>query len=333
MIAKKTKVLMGAGLLVTTVTAAVVSAAITDSLLRMAMDRNEPKYIARSRAKKRGKKPHAAEALLKEKAAALEACPAISEVKLKSFDGEMLTGHWYPCENARRVIVAMHGWRSPWSHDFGAIAEFWHNQGCSILFAEQRGHGNSTGEYITFGLKERFDCRDWVQWVDTHVNEEGLPIYLAGVSMGATTVLMAAGLELPAHVRGVIADCGFTSAHDIWHHVVRNNMHLNYRLRGKMVERICQKRIQCGPNSYSTLQAMQTGTTPVLFIHGTDDRLVPVTMTYQNYRACTAPKKLLIVPGADHALSYYTDPGAYEQAFVDFFAAHDGQSAAAAAAT
>ena len=50
-----------------------------------------------------------------------------------------LIGHWCPCEEPKRTIVAMHGWRSSWSHDFGLIADFWRNNHCSVLYAEQSG--------------------------------------------------------------------------------------------------------------------------------------------------------------------------------------------------
>ena len=64
---------------------------------------------------------------------------------------------------------------------------------------------------------------------------------------------------------------------------------------------------------------MKSNSVPVLFIHGTDDKLVPVEMTYKNYLACTAKRELLIVPGADHAVSCFTDPDRYFAALHDFF--------------
>lgn len=52
--------------------------------------------------------------------------------------------------------------------------------------------------------------------------------------------------------------------------------------------------------------------TPVLFIHGGDDRFVPCEMGRENYEHCAAEnKKLLIVPGAGHGLSYMIDRKAY----------------------
>ena len=76
-----------------------------------------------------------------------------------------------------------------------------------------------------------------------------------------------------------------------------------------------------GANEYSTLAALEKNRVPVLFIHGADDHFVPVEMTYENYKACTAPKRLLVVPGADHGMSYLLEPEGYQGMMVDFWTA------------
>ena len=72
-------------------------------------------------------------------------------------------------------------------------------------------------------------------------------------------------------------------------------------------------------DEYSTLDAMEVNTRPVLFIHGSDDNFVPLKMSVDNYLACKAQKDMLIVPGAGHGMSYITDSGAYERAVRRFF--------------
>ena len=46
-------------------------------------------------------------------------------------------------------------------------------------------------------------------------------------------------------------------------------------------------------------------------------------MSYQNYAACAGPKRLLVVPGADHGMSYFIDRGNYERAVRDFWREFD----------
>jgi len=294
---------------------------ITKKLVKVALERDGAKNFTQSKTMRRqitGLKN--AEAFLESLKQGEEKLRgyATERIEIESYDGLKLVGHFYACENPKRVIVAMHGWRSNWAKDFGTIVDSWHDKGCNILFAEQRGQGESEGDYMGFGMMERYDCLEWVKWIH-ETQSESLPIYLAGVSMGAATVLMASNLSLPENVRGIIADCGFTSAHDIWRHVVKNNLHLSYGVIGRIADDMCKKRIRLSTKDFSTIEAMKENKIPVLFIHGTDDHFVPIGMTYENYKACEAPKRLLVVPGADHGMSYYTNKEEYDKAIEAFW--------------
>jgi hypothetical protein len=307
------------------ISAAVASATAygtTKYFVNLAMDREKPKSAEKAGrfiSGSQGENPFQ-EA---RRAAAAKLAEKDSEtIELTSHDGITLFGHWIPQDNAKRVIIAMHGWRSSWNQDFGLIADFWEENGCSVLYAEQRGQNNSGGEYMGFGLMERYDCLDWIHWVSERCGSQ-IPIYLAGISMGATTVLMAAGLDLPPQVHGIAADCGFTSLHDIWKHVANKNLHIAYGIRGRVADELCKKKIQVGTEEYSTTTALENNQIPVMLIHGTEDHFVPIEMTYANYEACKGPKKLLIVPGADHCMSYCLEKERYENAVKDFWKQYD----------
>ena len=236
-------------------------------------------------------------------------------VTVRAFDGIPLKGHWIPAENPERIIIAMHGWRARWSRDFGMISDFWTDAGCSVLYAEQRGQNSSSDKHMGFGLTERNDCKTWAEWA----SDKGLPVYLAGISMGASTVLMACNLPLPECVRGIMADCAFTSPDNIWRHVVHDNLHLPYNLRSIVADRLCRRKTGFGSNEFSTTESLKNTRIPVLFLHGTDDNFVPVSMAYENYKACAAPKRIFVVPGADHGMSYYVDRDGYERAMRSFW--------------
>lgn len=207
---------LGSGAAVAGIAAAKIAVdALARYLVSIALDRDLPPSPKRGQARLTGSGTD--DALLermRDAAAALENA-GCETVTITAHDGVQLVGHWQTCEEPERVIIAMHGWRSTWAKDFGVVAESWHKQHCNVLYVEQRGQDGSGGDYMGFGLLERYDCLDWINWVNQagHSVYEGrrLPIYLCGVSMGATSVLMAAGLPLPANVRGIIADCGFTS--------------------------------------------------------------------------------------------------------------------------
>ena len=287
-------------------------------LMKVALDREEPKEITKSK-EKISASGDLSEIMsyVADSAERLKNKPH-KNIFITGNDGVKLVGHWYCPQNPKRVIIAMHGWRSSWCQDFGLIADFWLKNDCAVLFAEQRGQGDSGGKYMGFGLLERYDCYDWVSWVNNRINES-LPIYLGGLSMGATTVLMTSGFKLPKNVKGIIADCGFTSPHSIWQHVAKNNLHIPYGIYKSVANELCRKRINMSSDEYSTTQALQNTKIPVLFIHGTDDNFVPIEMTYENYKACASPKTLFVVPGAGHGMSYIWDKKGYETAVKNFW--------------
>lgn len=241
-------------------------------------------------------------------------------VEIRGNDGIRLVGHLHLSPHPKRTILAMHGWRTTWARDFGAVSAFWHKNNCNVLYAEQRGHGDSEGSFISFGIAERYDCLNWIKWLNSTEDIKDHPMYLCGVSMGAATVLMTTGFDLPENVRGVIADCGFTSPHNVFKHVVNKNLHFPYsNFTVKDVDRVCKKRMKLCPSSYSTTEALKKCKIPVLFVHGTSDRFVPIQMTYENYTACSAPKRMFIVPGAEHGMCYFTDKDGYEKEMLRFW--------------
>lgn len=295
----------------------VSAAAGADYVVRLAVNRNPPGAFT----KLFGGEPENELTLrLKAEREKLRNSPH-ERVSILTPDGLRLEGHWFACPDAKRVIIAVHGWRSRWYVDFGAVADFWRENGCSVLYVEQRAQGESEGKVMTFGVKERLDCRGWARWAADRCGET--PIYFAGISMGAASVLMASDLEMPASVRGIMADCGFTSPDAILGRVIRDRLRLPFVLTRGCARTIF--RLRTGVDmTYSTLDALKNAKYPVFFVHGEADSFVPAEMTRQNYAACAAEKELLLVPGADHGMSYVVRQAEYESAVLAFWKKHDG---------
>ncbi len=327
--AKQIALISSAAAIGTAVTAG-ISYMITKLLVELAVNRDIPKIL-------RASESTFAEAVsTKEEIDAFLfasenlATTKTEDVSITANDGTELIGHFYHNEKPKRILIAMHGWRSSWSRDFGLVAKFWKENGCSILFVEQRGQNGSGGEHMGFGLIERFDCIEWIRYAENRFGTS-LPIYLAGISMGASTVLMASGMDLPSCVHGIIADCGFTSPRDIWKHVVNKNLKLPYiGPREFMANEMFRKKLNMNVSEYSTIKAMESCTVPILFIHGGKDKFVPIQMTYKNYLACKSPKRLFVAPGAGHAMSYFHEKEGYERTTLDFWKDYDLLSVAAA---
>lgn len=237
-------------------------------------------------------------------------------VYIQSRDGLQLHGRWIPAENAIGTIILFHGYRSTVIADFGPAFELYHSKGLNILVPDQRSHGKSQGRFITFGVKESEDALQWIK----HHNETcgEIPLFLSGLSMGASTVMYVADQDLPDNVRGIIADCGFTSPAAILSSVYSNVIHLPAGpsvIAADIFARLFARFSLYQKDSRKTLAQNKT---PILIIHGKDDGFVPCRMSRQSYGACAGPKELLLVKGADHGVSFLTDTKLYK-ATVDRF--------------
>ena len=239
------------------------------------------------------------------------------QVSIRSFDGLKLSAYFLPAVNAVGAVIMMHGYRAYGLKDFSTSYDIYRSMGFHVLIPDQRACGESQGEYITFGIRERRDCADWAATLDQRL-EGRLPIVLHGLSLGCATVLMCTALSLPKSVRCVVADCGFTSPKAIMAKVMKQWFHLPAFPLMYIANIYTRWIAGFGIQEFSTLQAMENNRLPVLFLHGEKDDFVPIEMTRQNYAACRSPKELVTVPQAGHALSILTDKPRCTQAIQSF---------------
>ena len=239
------------------------------------------------------------------------------DVAVTSFDGLTLRGKWLPAEQPMATIILFHGYHSHHLQDFAGIYEYYHSIGLNLLLVRQRAHGESGGKYVTFGVKERLDA---LRWIEFHNRAHGMDnVFLGGMSMGASTVLFAAGEELPANVRGITADCGFSSPAEILSHIIRRDFHLPPKLVLPLME--VWARFLGGFSFYEcdSRETLSRSKTPILFIHGKADDFVPSCMSEFGFAACASEKEILLVDDAGHGRSYLYEPERLRNALTDFF--------------
>ena len=239
------------------------------------------------------------------------------DMSIQSVDGLTLRGKYYECIPGGPIELMFHGYRGNADRDLcGGVQRCFALQR-NTLIVDQRACGTSDGNIITFGLRESDDCHRWIAHLIQRFGPD-IKIIITGISMGASTVMLAAGRELPEQVVGVLADCGFTSAKDIIQEVIRQ-MKLPPKLAYSFVKLGAKLFGHFDLDEDSSLEAMKRCKVPVMFIHGEDDAFVPCDMSRRNYEACTAQKKLWTVPGAGHGLCILVDKPGYMRELREFF--------------
>ncbi len=239
-------------------------------------------------------------------------------VAIRSRDGLTLCGRYFHQRDGAPLCICFHGYRGTPTRDFAGGVALYRDAGFNLLMVEERAHCRSEGHTITFGIRERYDCLDWANYAVSRFGPD-VRIVLAGIYMGAATILMASALPLPENVRGIVADAPFTSPKAIIRKVcgdlrVPPGLALPFLRLGA--------RIFGGfdINDGDAAEAVTHSRVPILLIHGEDDRYVPCSMGRAIAAAAPDKVELHTFPGAGHGLSYLVDQPRYERIVRDFFA-------------
>ncbi len=237
-------------------------------------------------------------------------------VTIISHDGLQLIGRYYHVKEGAPLQIQFHGYKSSGYVDFCGGTKLALKLGYNVLVVDQRSHGRSEGKTITFGVQERKDC---IRWIDYALNRFGkdIKIVLGGISMGAATVLMANDLELPPNVKGIMADCPYSSPKEIICKVGRE-------LRFPLI--LLYPFIKLGARLFggfsleesSAVEAVKKAKVPILLIHGEADDFVPCEMSRAIKEAGGDGVELHTFPRATHGMSYMVDAKRYEEITIAF---------------
>ena len=240
------------------------------------------------------------------------------DVQITSFDGLVLRGRYYEYAPGAPIELMLHGYRGESERDMSGGVQRCFAIGRSALVVDQRACGRSEGNVITFGAKEHKDCLYWVEYMVKRFGPD-VKIILTGISMGAATVVMASGCDLPKNVIGVLADCGCSSAKQIIKLVIRNRIGLPPDLAYPFVRLGARLFGSFDPDTASPVDYIKNTKVPVIFYHGDADDFVPSYMSQDMFDACPSRKELVIIPGAAHGLAFPKDPETYLRTLDAFF--------------
>lgn len=238
------------------------------------------------------------------------------EISITSHDGKKLFGRYYHVSDDAPVQILMHGYKSSSILDFCGGVKLAMNMGQNVLAVDQRSHGKSEGSAITFGIEERRDCLSWITYISERFGCD-VPIILCGISMGAATILMATDQNLPHNVKGIIADCPYSSPKEIIMKV-SGELHFPPKLIYPFIRLGAFLFGHFHLEETDAVRAVKQAKIPILLFHGDDDRFVPCEMSQKIANACASPVTLEIIPGAGHGLCYMVDPKQYEEATIRF---------------
>ena len=238
-----------------------------------------------------------------------------SDKYIESYDKLQL--HSYVVnQNSNKWAIVVHGYGGS-GKLMSDKSKYFYDMGYNVLIPDLRGHGKSEGDYIGMGWKDRLDIISWINFIiKENPNAE---IVLHGTSMGAATVLMTSGENLPSNVKAIVADCAYTSAWDEFSYQLETYLKVPSYYILNVTNMVTKLKAGYSLKEASALESVKKATVPILFIHGDKDKFVPYSMMDKLYDATISPKEKLTIEGGEHANSDLVSPFLYWLTVEDFF--------------
>ena len=229
----------------------------------------------------------------------LQMIHALRDTFLTTATGERMHGFTVN-RGCQRTAIVIHGWRDC-AIKFLWLARIYERElGYNIVMPELHGCGESEGDAIQMGWKDRCDVMEWLKAFQTDT------MVVHGVSMGAATTMMLSGEQMPTEIKDLrfVEDCGYTSVWDEFAGQLKDQFGLPAFPLMHTTSMLCKLRYGWSFGEASALEQVKRCRYPMLFIHGGSDTFVPTEMVYPLYEAHQGKKALWIAPNSEHAESY-----------------------------
>lgn len=224
----------------------------------------------------------------------------VKGLKIKSFNKTILFAEWFINTNSEKWVIILHGYGASGRLMY-YVARRFYKKGYNVLLPDLRGHGISGGNYVGMGWHDRLDIIKWIKEI-VKIDKKA-KIVLYGVSMGASTMLMASGEKLPKNVKCIISDCAFTSAYEVLKHQLKKSKKVPVFPFLYIMNILCKIKNGYSLKQASTIKQIKKNKLPIFFIHGAIDDFVPTYMVFDLYKVANCEKELMIVNNAGHTVS------------------------------
>jgi fermentation-respiration switch protein FrsA (DUF1100 family) len=238
------------------------------------------------------------------------------DVELTTKDKAVLKGWWFRSGFTGNCVIVLHGIGDSKGGSSG-FAPMFLSGGYSVLAPDSRAHGESGGEFVTYGLLERHDVIAWADWMRAQGcrNVDGL-----GESLGASILIQAAAVK-PVF-NAIVAECPFADLQAMARYRVQKMAGGNAFVAGLVVDTgmlYADVFDHLDFRQVSPLASMRSSITPVLLIHGLADWRTPAEQSRELFAARPLGTRLWLVPGAGHTEASVVAPAEFRRRVLEWF--------------
>lgn len=247
----------------------------------------------------------------------------VQKIQLRDSRNRVVSCRFYPSEKAKRIIIAMHDYKSSCKKDFAAVYSFLRDSSCGIFCFDMPSHGESDGDFFTFGIQERHTCMHIIKFVCENLAGD-TPVYLYGMGAGGSAALMTSGMNLPSSVHGIIADSAYSHPFKYIRHNLKRCMgEKKGTQEAEKLDKFLMEKYDLSMHDYTVSEAFKSNSRPVLFLHGKNDKEVPFKYAAENFENCCSEKELNVFENSSHLTASFDEKEKYCGFLSEFFSKYD----------
>lgn len=220
------------------------------------------------------------------------------KIEVKTADSLTLRGYWIhrPGENGKSAVILLHGIGGCKEHWLPTAAWLW-EEGYETVLLDGRAHGESEGQYCTYGYFEKHDVQAITDFVVQR--KKGEPVGVWGNSLGGAIALQALAIE-PRLQFGIIQST-FSDFRTIVYDYQRQRLKIPWRWFADDGIARASEMARFEPDSIRPAEAARHIRQPILLAHGSaDNRISPEYGRQIFANLASTEKELHIIPGAGH---------------------------------
>jgi fermentation-respiration switch protein FrsA (DUF1100 family) len=197
------------------------------------------------------------------------------------------------------------------------IARRLHDAGYHVFLYDSRRHGDSGGQFCTYGFYEKHDTSTMISYLESRQDIQVGKIGLLGSSMGAAVAIQVAALD--ARVASVLAESGFATLRTVYDEYQKRIIKVPWHYLRNIVIKRSEHIAHFKASAVSPLEAVRNVKVPIFFMHGTADNLIRHAYTERVFAKANEPKELWLIPGAKHNNMAEIGGEEYFRRIVEFF--------------
>jgi pimeloyl-ACP methyl ester carboxylesterase len=241
-------------------------------------------------------------------------------ISFRSFDDKRLNGWWLLKRAERPTVIVLHGVNGNRTSMI-RFAITLSQSDFNVLLFDWRAHGESEGDYVTYGFHERSDVLAAIAFMQQHYGIDPNRIGLLGLSMGAAVALQVAAAN--KSIRAVWADSPFASLFRVSTDVARKATGLPASIMAPIARatfKVAAYRANFNPDLVNPGEVARQIECPVTIVHGTEDELIPWNHSQTIFDMLgSSDKQLWIIEGAEHTTCFRRGGESYRQRLISFF--------------